>query len=263
MSQNPSIKSPKPLAIEDRRRMVSDFAARLVWQDPEIKTAMAERLYRGVLTASAQPSFRSGTGFGTGSWPSEMRDVADHLGIMQREEGETARDVAKRVNDSKPAPRYQPTRLDLDQWLDSLALLEGFGLQVLERCQQALSAHDGEVAKLQARLTGLRSGAILASFEVREARISQLMTQIVKSNRHRKGLLEAIEHNTGLGRKAFGVLKGAGMVWFFGAPRSGLKKWDYVASWGNVASGLIARKLHDEAIYWALATEQLKREGVI
>jgi hypothetical protein len=60
-----------------------------------------------------------------------------------------------------------------------------------------------------------------------------------------------------------GALKAAGMVWFFGAPRGGLSKWDYVASWANVETGLIARKLHDEAIYWALATEQLKREGVI
>jgi hypothetical protein len=251
------------LCPDQVRRLKTDAAARMVWQDETVKTTVAERLYRAVLTASAQPGLRSQLSGCGGSWPTIVRDMADHFGAAETEEGETKRDVAKRLAASRPEPRYQPTRKDLDDWLDTLTLLEGFGVSALHRCTEALKVYDSETAKLQSRLDGLRSGKIPASFEIRERRMSELQVEIVKTNRHRKGLVEAIEFNTGLGRKALGALKGAGMVWFFGAPRSGLKKWDYIAGWANVETGLMARKLHDEALYWAMASEQLKREGLI
>jgi hypothetical protein len=232
------------------------LAARAKFQSPEAFDAMRQRLYRAVLTASSQAGLHSNGlgGSNSSGWMagsgSGLVDVDDHIKII------SGAKRSKRVSeDLSRAPRYQPTARDLDVWLDDIGLLNGFGLIKEAEAKARLAEHDLATDKLQKRLTGLMNGSVPATFEVRQKRIGEIQLEFVVRGRTRKGLVEVVEINTGLGRKALGVLKGAAFHYMFGGPRNGLNKWQYAAKWGGIESQLLARQLHDECIYWAMAGE--------
>jgi hypothetical protein len=230
------------------------LAARAKFQSPEVFDAMRQRLYRAVLTASAQDGLHAG-GLGGGNGSGWMAGSGSNFADTD----DTAPTGGKRARivseDLSRAPRYQPSARDLDVWLDDMALLNGFGLIKEAEAKARLADHDAITEKLQKRLTGLMNGSVPATFEVRQKRIGEIQLEFVVRGRTRKGLVEVVEINTGLGRKALGVLKGAAFHYMFGGPRNGLNKWQYAAKWGGIESQLLARQLHDECIYWAMAGE--------
>lgn len=219
--------------------------------------AMRERLYRAVLTASSQDGMASGlrasnsSGWMAAGFSFEPEAEADERATGKR--GKVAGDLTK-------VARYQPTARDLDVWLDDLALLNGFGLKLEADARERLAQWDAETAKLEKRLSGLMRGTIPATFEIREKRVGEIQLELVVRGRTRKGRAELVEQYTGLGRKVLGVLKGAAHHFVFGGARDGTNKWQYAAKWGGIETALLARQLHDEAIYWALAGEKFNAE---
>jgi hypothetical protein len=236
-------------------------AARLAFSRREVE-AMTERLYVAALTVSSLPSGRPSGG---SSWPATLRDYGDVLGALQPgalADGrlETATEVAARVEAQRRRPRFAPTGRQIDACMPTLELLRGVGSAGLWRYEARLAVAEQTRDETARRLEEVASGAAPCASDRREAVLARLAREHAaashKAARAAAARDRAEAEGIGRGRAVLGALKGAGTVWWLGAPRVGLSKWDYAKSWSGAETPAAARALHDLGVYWALTQAQ-------
>ena len=231
--------------------------AKLVFNRRDVE-AMSHRLYEAALTVSSLPGSPRGPG---SSWPATLREYGDVLGALQpgvTAEGrlETPMQTTLRVEAMQRRPRFAPTPAQIDACQPTLELLRGVGRSGLWRYEQRLAAARSEAAELGRRLAGLIDGTVPCATDRRAAVIARVSHENAAAQHRARRAQALFERAEADGRKTqravLGALKGAGTVWWLGAARVGMTKWDYAAAWSKAPSARAARELHDLGVYYAL-----------
>ncbi len=234
-----------------------ELAQAFVANAPDEKRRMEERLYRAVLTVMSLPNGAPKSG---SSWPFVVRDWGDALGRLQAGPGEELIDVQRRLEADTKRPRYQPSARDLSEWMGTLDLLAGFTTAGAHGAADRLEQAGLALQALQRKRAAIAEGRQPCAAERIKTVLAKLDSDIARAVHHCEAMKTLAKPHKGVVRQAQGTLKGAAHWWWLGSPRRGLSRWDYAASFAGMECPKAARRLHDNAVLWAVVAEQRRRD---